>query len=57
MPIIRRNEQRLLFARVRRWGFNLMLDGKTPTRSLNSRRKIKRNVINAMSEKLTSSYM
>ena len=57
MPIIRRAESGRLVAEYRRWGFILMVDGKTIDKATGQPKKIKRDVINAMSEKLTTSYM
>jgi putative SOS response-associated peptidase YedK len=57
LPIIRRNEQGTLFPELRRWGFILMVDGKTIDKATGKPKKIKRDVINAMSEKLNTSYM
>ena len=57
MPIIRRNEQGALFPELRRWGFIMMVPGKTIDKATGQPKKIKRDVINAMSEKLTSSYL
>ena len=57
MPIVRLNEVGRLIAELRRWGFILMVDGKTIDKETGKPKKIRRDVINAMSEKLTSSYM
>ena len=57
MPILRHNEQGLLFPELRRWGFIMMVDGKTIDKTTGQPKKIKRDVINAMSEKLTTSFM
>ena len=57
MPIIRLNDNGQLIAELRRWGFILMIDGKTIDKLTGKPKKIRRDVINAMSEKLTSSYM
>ena len=57
MPVVRFNETGKLIAEVRRWGFILMVDGKTIDKETGKPKKVKRDVINAMSEKLTSSYM
>jgi putative SOS response-associated peptidase YedK len=57
LPIVRRNENGQLFPELRRWGFILMVDGKTIDKATGKPKKIKRDVINAMSEKITTSYM
>ena len=57
MPIVRMNDEGKLIAELRRWGFILMVDGKTIDKETGQPKKIRRDVINAMSEKLTSSYM
>lgn len=57
MPIVRRNENGKLLPELRRWGFILMVDGKTIDKATGKAKKVKRTVINAMSEKLTSSYL
>ena len=57
MPIVRRNERDKLVADLRRWGYILMVDGKTIDQATGAPKKVKRSVINAMSEKLTSSYL
>jgi putative SOS response-associated peptidase YedK len=57
MPIVRRNERDKLIAELRRWGYILMVDGKTIDKATGKPKKVKRDVINAMSEKLTSSTM
>ena len=57
MPIIRRNESGNLFPELRRWGFIMMVPGKTIDKATGEPKKVRRDVINAMSEKLTSSYL
>ena len=39
MPILRRNEQGQLFGELRRWGFILMVDGKTIDKATGKRRR------------------
>ena len=46
-----------LTAELRRWGFIIQVDGKTIDKTTGQPKKLRRDVINAMSEKLTSSYM
>ena len=53
MPIIRRNETRKLIPELRQWDFIVMVNGKSITRMP---KKVRRNVFNAMSEKLSSSF-
>lgn len=57
MPVIRRDEAGNLTAELRRWGYIIQVDGKTIDKTTGLPRKLRRDVINAMSEKLTSSYM
>ena len=57
LPILRRGEDGRLFPELRRWGFILMIDGKTIDQATGRPRKVRRDVINAMSEKLLSSYL
>ena len=57
MPIVRFNEQGKLVAELRRWGFILMVDGKTIDQATGVPKKVRRDVINAMSEKLMTSSM
>ncbi len=57
MPIVRFHEEGKLIAELRRWGFILMVNGKTIDKATGQPKKVKRDVINAMSEKLTTSYM
>jgi|GEM_PF-1714595 len=57
MPIVRLNERDKVIAELRRWGYILMVDGKSIDQETGKPKKIKRDVINAMSEKLTSSYL
>ena len=57
MPIVRLNERDRVVAELRRWGYILLVDGKTIDPETSKPKKVRRDVINAMSEKLTSSYM
>ncbi|MGI9024588.1 MAG: SOS response-associated peptidase [Burkholderiaceae bacterium] len=57
MPIIRFTEHGKLIAELRRWGFILMVNGKAIDKATGQQKKIVKPVINAMSEKLTTSYM
>jgi putative SOS response-associated peptidase YedK len=57
MPIVRWNEAGKMIAELRRWGFILTVDGKTIDKATGKPKKITKPVINAMSEKLTSSFM
>ena len=57
MPIIRYGDDGELVAELRRWGFIMMVNGKTIDRTTGELKKVRRDVINAMSEKLTSSYL
>ena len=57
MPILRLDLDGRLVPELRRWGFILMVDGKTIDKETGQPKKIRRDVINAMSEKLTTSYM
>ena len=57
MPVVRLTEGDRLIAELRRWGYILMVDGKTIDKATGLPKKLRRDVINAMSEKLVSSYM
>jgi putative SOS response-associated peptidase YedK len=57
LPIIRRDDDGRLIAELRRWGFILMVDGKSIDPHTGKPKKVRRDVINAMSEKLLSSYL
>ncbi len=57
MPIVRRDADGSLIAEPRHWGFILMVDGKSIDRATGKPKKIRRDVINAMSEKLTSNHL
>lgn len=57
MPIVRRDEQGDLRLELRRWGYIIQVDGKTIDKATVKPKKLRRDVINAMSEKLTSSFM
>lgn len=57
LPIVRLNERDRLIAELRRWGYILMVDGKSIDKATGKPKKVKRDVINAMSEKLTTSYL
>ncbi len=56
MPVIRRNERAKLIAELRQWGYILLIDGKSIDKASGQPKKIRRDVFNAMSEKLASSY-
>lgn len=56
MPIIRRNESGKLIPELRQWGFIMVINGKTIDPSTGKPKKVRRDVFNAMSEKLTSSF-
>ena len=56
MPIIRRNETGKLVAELRHWGFIVMVNGKKIDAVIGMANRVRRSVINAMSEKLTSSF-
>lgn len=56
MPIIRRNENGKLIAELRQWGFIMMIDGKSIDPLTGKPKKVRKDVFNAMSEKLTSSF-
>ncbi len=57
MPILRHDDDGRLVAELRRWGFIIQVDGKTIDRATGRPKKLRRDVINAMSEKLASSYL
>jgi putative SOS response-associated peptidase YedK len=57
LPIIRRDDEGRPIAELRRWGFILMVDGKSIDPSTGRPKKVRRDVINAMSEKLQSNYL
>lgn len=54
MPILRRNDDGQLAPELRQWGFILQINGKTLDAD-GRPKKVRRDVFNAMSEKLTSS--
>ena len=56
MPIIRHDETGSLVPEQRRWGFILEVNGKTIDKTTGKPKKVRRDVINAMSEKLTSNF-
>ena len=55
MPIVRRNAEAKLIAELRQWGFIMLINGKTLDAD-GKPKKVRRDVFNAMSEKLTSSF-
>lgn len=57
LPIIRRDESGVLIPELRHWGFLMEVAGKTIDKSTGKPKKVRKSVINAMSEKLTTSYM
>ena len=57
LPIIRRDDARRPIVELRRWGFILMVDGKSIDRATGQPKRVRRDVINAMSEKLQSNYL
>ncbi len=57
LPIIRRDDSGQLIPELRRWGFIKLVDGKTIDKATGKPKKLAKPVINAMSEKLTSSFM
>lgn len=61
MPILRRGPDGAgdgrLVAELRRWGFIIQVDGKTIDPATGKPKKLRRHVINAMSEKLTSNHL
>ncbi len=57
LPIIRRGDDGELVPELRQWGFVLMVDGKTIDKATGKPKKIRRDVINAMSEKVATNYM
>ena len=50
MPIIRRNENGKLLPELRQWGFIMMVDGKSIDPATGMPKKVRRSIINAMSE-------
>ncbi len=56
MPIVRRDAQGSVMVEPRHWGFVMLVDGKTIDRATGKPKKIRRDVFNAMSEKLTTSH-
>ena len=56
MPIVRFNGEGKLIAELRQWGFILMINGRSLDHN-GKLKKVRRDVFNAMSEKLTSSYL
>jgi len=55
MPILRHDEEGQLVAELRQWGFIMMIAGKSL--DVDGRpKRVRRDVFNAMSEKLTSSF-
>lgn len=57
MPIIRRDSDGQLVTELRQWGFIMSINGKTIDPATGQPKKVRRDVFNAMSEKLTSSFM
>lgn len=57
MPIIRRDAEGQLLAELRHWGFLMEVASKTLDKATGKPKKVRKSVINAMSEKLTTSYM
>ncbi len=57
LPIVRRDDDGRLVAELRRWGFIMLVDAKTIDKATGKPKKLAKPVINAMSEKLTSSFM
>lgn len=57
MPIIRLDDDGRVIPELRRWGFIMLVDGKTIDKATGKPKKLAKPVINAMSEKLTSSFM
>ena len=57
MPIVRRDASGRMIPELRQWGFILMVDGKSIDKTTGQPKRIRRDVINAMSEKLASSYL
>lgn len=57
MPIIRRDDAGDLTAELRQWGFIAEFPGKAIDKATGKPKKVRRDVINAMSEKLTTSFM
>ena len=55
MPIVRLNDDGKMLAELRQWGFIMMINGKTLDAE-GKPEKVRRDVFNAMSEKLTSSF-
>lgn len=55
MPIVRLDDDGNLTAELRHWGYIIQVDGKTLDKTTGRPKKLRRDVINAMSEKLTSS--
>jgi putative SOS response-associated peptidase YedK len=56
MPIVRYDEDGELVEDLRHWGFIMAVNGKTIDPATNQPKKVRRDVFNAMSEKLTSSF-
>ncbi len=56
MPVLRNNESGQLIAEPRQWGFITMMNGKTIDLATGKPKKIRRDVFNAMSEKLESGF-
>lgn len=56
MPIIRRFEDGKSRAELRQWGFIVMVNGKTIDAATGKPKKVRKDVFNAMSEKLRSSF-
>jgi putative SOS response-associated peptidase YedK len=55
MPIVRRNQNAKLVVDLRRWGYIILVNGKTLDAE-GRPKKVRRDVYNAMSEKLLTSY-
>ena len=56
MPIIRRCEDGKLRPELRQWGFIMMINRKTIDPATGTPKKVRKDVFNAMSEKLASSF-
>ncbi len=54
MPILRRDADGALVPDLRRWGFIIRVDGKSTDRTTGKPKKLRRDVFNAMGEKLAS---
>ena len=56
MPIIRRDDNGKLMPELRQWGFIVMVNGKSIDVATGKPKKVRRDVFNALSEKLASSF-